>query len=199
MQVLIPAVGAAAGYFVGGPTGASIGWMIGSSFVGDSQTIESPKLGETFVATSAYGAPLIRVLGTDRVPGNTFWATEKVAHTTSSSAGGGGKGGSSDETIIETTYYTITRAISIAWGPILGVRRVWDNDKLVVHEGQALPGTLHLGSSTQVQDPVMQSHLGVNIPAWRGRAYMVMQDEYLGPQGVVPNYNFEVVYGEVII
>lgn len=196
MQVVIPAVGAAVGYYVGGPTGAQVGWMIGSSFTGSSQTIESPKLGETFVATSAYGAPLIKVYGTDRVPGNTFWATEKVAHTSTTSQG---KGGSSNETVIESTYYTITRAVSIAWGPILGIRRVWDNDKLVVNPGQALPGILHLGNTTQVQDPVMQAHLGADIPAWRGRAYMVLEDEYLGPQGVVPNYSFEVVYGEVII
>lgn len=192
MQLVIPAAGAIGGYMIGGSTGAQLGWMIGSYLSADKQTINTGKLGETFVATSQWGVPLARIYGTDTVAGNTFWSTEKIPHTSKS---GGGKGMSGPE--VETTYYTITRAISICQGPILGIRRVWDNEKLVVDEGgNALPGTLYLGNNTQGRDPVLQSHLGADVPAWRGWSYMVLENEYLGQGGVVPNYRFEVVYGE---
>jgi len=194
MQLVIPAAAAMGGYALWGSTGAQIGWMIGSALMAEDQTINTGRMGETFVATSQFGTPIARIYGTDVIPGNTVWSTEKTWHTQTS---GGGKGISGGSTEVQTQYATITRQISICEGPILGIRQVWDNEKLVVAEGgNALPGTLYLGSSTQGRDPVLQSHLGADVSAFRGLAYMVIEDEYLGQGGVVPNYRFEVVYGE---
>lgn len=194
MQLVIPAAAAFAGSLTGLPMGAQLGWMIGSMLMAEKSTIHTGKIGETFVATSSFGVPLARVYGTDVVSGNTTWASEKKPHTQKISSGGKGFGGGGSS--VEQTYYTLDRVIKICQGPILGIRRVWDNEKLVVGTGQPLPGTLHLGTTTQGRDSYLTSVLGADVPAWRGEAYMVIQDEYLGVSGIVPNYRFEVVYGE---
>ena len=56
-------------------------------------------------------------------------------------------------------------------------------------------GTLYTGTGTQLADPTMVAALGAaNVPAYRGLAYMVLQDFNLGTSGYVPNFSFE-VYG----
>lgn len=57
-----------------------------------------------------------------------------------------------------------------------------------------LPGTLYMGTDTQVADPTMESALGIgNVPAYRGLAYMVLTDYDLGTSGAVPQFSFEVL------
>jgi hypothetical protein len=155
-----------------------------STAINSSNVIEAPKIGEDFIATSAFGSSMPLVYGTDRVPGVTFWTTTKEKHIHHIKENE------------DQEFWTASRAISIAWGPILGIRRVWRDDELVVDAGQALPGALYLGTSSQLQDPLIQSFEGTNIPAFRGRAYMVIFDEFLAT-GEFPNYSFEVVYGDV--
>lgn len=195
MQTVIPAASAGVGYLIGGGFGAQVGWMVGSYFASSTEKgVEKQKIGETYVATSAFGVAINQIIGTERVSGNTIWSTEKVFHP-GKSASGGGKGGSKKTEEEVQSYYTVSRAIAICQGPIVGIRRVWENDKLVVGPGQKLPGTLFLGTNDQLPSSVMTAHLGSDIPAFRGIAYMVIDNEYLGQNGVLPNYSFEVVYG----
>lgn len=194
-NLVIPATTAGIGFWLGGGTGASIGWAIGSGYVSGQQEIDTPMISDLRVQTSGYGTAIPMVSGEQRVAGNVIWATDKVPVETNQ----GGKGGGPEVTL---TTYTISMAIAICKGPILGVTRVWEDGKLmadVTGSQTKLPGTLYLGDVLQDPDSVIEATEGVgNVPAYRGLAYMVFEDFNLGADGRVPNFSFEVQRGDTL-
>ncbi|MCB1164244.1 hypothetical protein KDL67_16255, partial [bacterium] len=92
-------------------TGASIGGAVGSvagalidnalmaplaSASGETHVVEGPRLSDVAVGASSEGAPLPRVYGRARLPGQLVWATrfeEEVTVTTQTTGGGQVKGG----------------------------------------------------------------------------------------------------------
>lgn len=203
-NLVISAAGAAVGYLVGGPTGASIGWTLGSALSGggsNSDSMAAPQVGDLRVQTSQYGVVIPVCVGKQRVSGNVFWAADKVAHTTTSEAESGGKGGmiggGSSSTATQVTTYSVSMAIGICKGPILGVSRVWADGKLIIdatNDGKPLIGNLYVGDNVQMPDGTMSSALGAgNVPAYRGLAYIVLDNFDLGVTGRIPNFSFEVL------
>jgi len=109
--------------------------------------------------------------------------------------GGGGKGGGGGATTTTYSYYA-TFAVGLCEGPIVGIKRIWVGSKLIYDVGSASVEsivasglasslfTLHLGSETQLPDARMQATLGVaNAPAYRGLAYLVLNDYPLKDHG----------------
>lgn len=197
-NLVISAAGAAVGYFIGGPTGASVGWMLGSYFGPheSQQKMAGTAIGDLRVQTSQYGVGIPVIVGKQRVAGNVFWATDKTAHQYETKTGGGKGGGGSSVTTVTTTY-SVNMAIGICKGPILGISKVWADGKLIIDassSGSPLIGNLYVGNNTQMPDATMESHLGAgNVPAYRGLAYIVLTDFNLGQTGRIPNFSFEVV------
>lgn len=196
-NLVISAAGAAVGYLIGGPTGAQIGWMVGSylSASNSSTTAAGVTVGDLRVQTSQYGVNIPVPCGKQRISGNVIWATDKTTYEMKSGSSGGKGGGSSTETV--TIGYKVNLAIAICKGPILGISRVWANGTLIVDArttANPLVGTLYLGSNSQSPDPTMESHLGAgNVPAYRGLAYIVLTDFDLGTSGVIPQLSFEIL------
>jgi len=195
-NLVISGVGALAGYMIGGPTGAQLGWLAGS-YLSNSNKEEvdtGSKLADLSIQTSEYGTSINRIVGTYRVPGNVIWYGDKRKY--SRTTGGSGKGGGSQpEQTVEG--WTIDFAVAICAGPILGVRRVWSGGALIIDcsgGSKPLVGQLYLGDMTQLPDPTMEAAEGVgNVPAYRGISYMVMNDFDLGMSGMLPQLSFEVV------
>lgn len=196
-NLVISGAGAVAGYLVGGPTGAQIGWMLGSSVAAGRETIDQRTVGDLRVTTSEYGAPIPYTFGKQRVSGNIIWAQEKKPYDIKTKSGSKGGGPTT-----VTTGYTVSFAIAICAGPILGISRVWNAEKLIVDSSTVatpLPGILYLGDLTQMPDPTMESDKGSgNVPAYRGIAYMVFKDFDLGTSGVMPQLSFEVCRGATV-
>lgn len=192
-RLAIPAGAATLGYFIGGATGAQVGWMIGSAASADDAEVSQPKIGDLRIQTSAYGIPIPLISGKQRLSGNVIWAADKVAHTVSQDGGGKGFNATPQNTV---TTYSISMAILICGGPVNGISRVWADGVLVAGFGTGrskLPGKIYLGSDTQTPDPTMTAHLGAgNVPAYRGISYLVLTDYNLGAAGRVPNFSFEV-------
>lgn len=198
-QLAISVVGAGIGYAVGGPFGASVGWAIGSvagSFL-FSETIEGPKLEDLKVQASTYGAPIPITYGTVRLAGNMIWASDLQAHTEEESAKGG--------PTVENTTYTVSVAVGLCEGEIAGVTRIWANKKLVYDSRAGNPGNMidpdaftsaprvYLGTETQTADSLIVAHKG-SSPAYRGLAYVVLEDFKLAEYGNrCPQWEFEVV------
>lgn len=194
MSDLIISAGAAAiGYMVGGPTGASIGWSIGSALSADPVKMQPPAVGDLRVQTSQYGTAIPVIVGRQRVSGNVFWAADKVVKQTETTTGKGGGGG----TTSVTNTYSISMAIGICKGPIKGISRIWADGELIIdatQDAKPLIGNLYLGTNNQLPDATMESHLGSgNVPAYRGLAYIVLTNFDLGVQGRIPNFSFEVI------
>lgn len=194
-QLIIPLAASGLGWYVGQGTGAAIGWMIASALTAESPKIALPQIGDLRVQTSEYGRTIPLVVGKQRLAGNVIWSTDKVAHQTSQRSGGKGGFGGGVETIVTT--YTVSMAVAICKGPILGITRVWSDGTIVSAAGSGqtrMPGKIYLGSNTQNADPTIVSVEGVgNVPAYRGIAYMVFTDFDLGASGRVPMFSFEIV------
>lgn len=188
---VISAAGALAGNYFLGPLGAQLGWMVGSYLSADKADLGQATIGDLRVQTASYGSNIPLVVGVQRIAGNIIWASQKKTYKIEAE---GGKGGGSQAVGVG---YTVSLAIALCKGPILGVRRVWENGALTMDSttvSKPLPGTLYLGSNTQMPDPTMQSALGAgNVPAYRGLAYIVLNNFDLGASGVIPQFTFEVI------
>lgn len=194
-NLIIPAAGAVIGGFFGGPTGAQVGWAIGSAVQSSRTEINQETIGDLRVQTSSYGAPIPYVIGKQRLSGNIIWAQDKKTYQIKNKQGKGGP-------TVVTTGYTISMLIGICAGPILGVSRIWANGDLIIDsrtEVKPLVGQLYLGDQLQLADPTYQSAVGAaNAPAYRGLAYISLTNFDLGLGGVVPQFSFEVVRGATL-
>ena len=200
-NLIIPGAAAAAGYFIGGPTGAQLGWLLGSALSSKkNQETTQPTIGDLTTTTSQYGTQIPYVIGKQRVAGNIIWADSKKSYKTTT--GGSGKGGliSPSTPEVTTVGYTVSMLIAICQGPILGVTRVWNAGKLIINTpGAPLIGQLYLGDMTQTPDPTYESIVGAgNAPAYRGLSYISLTNFDLGTSGVIPQFSFEVVRGQIL-
>src|SRR5262245_24455871 len=184
--------GAALG--VGASLGFGIGWAVGSYvgnqlFAPDAPRIEGPRLVDSGIPAGAEGAGIPIVRGTMRVKCQVIW-DNGITETTHEEEVGG-KGGPPSATQVSYSY-TWSAAVLIADGApsgITGVRQVWLDSKLAFSISEnAAPATffqnqsngtfrIYTGTETQTADPFMESILGVgNVPAYRGTAYMVIEN-----------------------
>jgi hypothetical protein len=198
-QAIGGGVGAIAGFFIAGPTGAKYGAQIGIMLGGlidppKGPDIKGPRLDDLSVQTSTYGAIIPRTYGTTTVFGNIFWLENNQIKEVAKKKKSGGKGGQKSTT---TTYsYYATFALGLCEGPIVAIRRIWIGSKLLYDAGTTDQGamrvsnqtstlfTLYTGTNTQTADPRMQATLGAtNVPGYRGLAYLVFNDFPLAEYG----------------
>lgn len=196
-RTVLPIAGAIIGAFYGNPYA---GYAIGAAIAGvvDPINTKGPRIGETGAQTSQEGAPRAIVYGTCQVTGNVIASGPLIKRDVKESQG---KGGGSTST--EHAYRTF--AVRICEGPVAGILRVWQDDKLVYDirpESTMLPESakwkenkiFYLGEETQLPDPSLQMIFGVDeVPAHRGAAYMVaIEDDLTDRRGSIPQYRFEV-------
>lgn len=205
---VLPIVGAVVGAYFGGPQGAQIGYAIGS-IVGnavDPLVVKGPQIGDSRVQTSAEVFRPI-YFGTACGAGNIIMAGPDVKRTFEHDQGKGGGPVTTEERI----FKTFAIAIGDGWkGPILGISRIWENEKLVY---DTRPGTtmgpesakyaqqftLYTGTEDQMPDEALEAipaqfggGIG-NVPAFRGLAYIVFNQKDITPWMSIPQYRFEVV------
>ncbi|KDA02855.1 baseplate multidomain protein megatron [Hyphomonas oceanitis] len=197
-QVVLSEVGAAVGRWalpqglqVLGQTvaGATIGRAIGSvagraidaAFAGAT---EGPRVKGLHVMEAREGAGIPGVYGKMRVGGQVIWAARfREAKTTRST---GGKGGPK----VSDFSYSVSFAVALGEGPILGVQRAWANGEAFDLSGVVY--RIHTGTEDQAPDPLIEMVEGA-APAYRGVAYIVFEDLPLDDFGNrLPQLSFEV-------
>ncbi|MDZ4255241.1 MAG: phage tail protein, partial [Sulfuritalea sp.] len=197
-----------------GLSGASLGWIAGSMIgaqlsakdVNLSQ--EGPRLFDLKIQTSGYGQPIPWLFGRARIAGNVIWSSDLIEEAHTSSQSQGGKGGG-DTTVTTTTYtYKVNLAVGVCRGPIIGIRRIWANGKLIYNLGASADANtvvasnaradgmrFYVGDTTQLPEPLIEATEGAgNVPAYRNLAYVVLEDFQLADFGNrIPNFEFEVL------
>ena len=201
-RTVLPFVGAAVGFWIGGPTGAQIGFAAGSIVGNALDPVKNfgPKIGETGAQTSSEGAPRGIVYGTAPVTGNVIYSGPLIHRDVETEQEGKGGG---PVTVQDHVYRTF--AIRVCEGPIGGYLRVWEDDKLVydVRPGSAMLAESALwaqqvifynGDEAQLPDVYLQAVFGISeVPAHRGTAYAVFVEKDLtNRQGAISQYRFEV-------
>jgi len=214
-QLVLGVAGAVVGSFFGAP---QLGFALGSALGGaltrtKLPTLHGPRLNDLTVQSSAYGNMIPIPFGRIKIAGNLIWSTGRIERTrvTSVDSGGKGGGGKSSQDQIEY-YYTSSFAVAICEGPILGIRRVWANGKLIYNVsldagggtllGSDLPMTVYVGDEAQTPDALIESFQGAgNVPAYKGTAYVVFNDLLLDQRWGqnIPNLEFEVICAGTLV
>jgi hypothetical protein len=189
-------VGAAIGSVVGMPAlGFAVGAGLGGALHHASAHSQAPRLNDLTLQTSAYGLAIPRVYGTYRLAGNVIWATDILEE-------GDAKRG--------YRYYG-NFALGLCQGPMLGIRTVWADGKIILKPPEDTPDSLlgpyppwlrfYPGDEAQLPDPLLQAHQK-DMPGFRGLAYVVFDHFPLANfNNRLPNIEVEVVQkgGEVLL
>lgn len=175
------------------------------------------RLGELSNQSAKEGGARPIVYGIGRpIGGNIMYMSRPVIRMVKTyvgmGGGGGGKGGKKKKPRpqyqdVEHVYRYY--AIRVCEGPITGFRRIWRNGQLVydARKGSKWGAKnnhlffqnyrLYTGSWGQMPDSMLQSRWGMDIPAHRGTAYLVADNEDLTSfGGAIPQWQFEVVRSE---
>lgn len=191
--LILSTVGSALGGPIGGTIGALVGQQIDGAIIGSGSN-EGPRINDLAVTTSTYGQAIPRLFGTMRVPGSIIWSTD-LQETSETNGNGKGKPKT-------TTYsYSMSFAVAVASQPISGIGRIWADGNLLRGAGGDLKVggqfRLYQGFGDQAPDPLMQSAIGAQCPAFRGLAYAVFEDLQLADFGNrIPTLTFEVFSAE---
>ncbi|MGR3501008.1 baseplate multidomain protein megatron [Pseudaestuariivita sp.] len=203
--ILLSVAGAAIGGAVGGSflglsavaagrfVGATLGRAIDARLMGQgSQPAVKRGQVDRFRLTGAgEGQSIGRTYGRFRVPGHVIWSTH-FTERVKKSGGGGGKGSTPAEPETKTYSYSVSLAIALGKGEITGVHRVWADGAEVALDD--LNMRVYHGTGDQLPDPKIEAVEGAGqVPAYRGTAYVVMEDLSLTQFGSrIPQFNFEV-------
>ncbi|WP_299843172.1 glycoside hydrolase/phage tail family protein [uncultured Roseovarius sp.] len=205
--ILLSAAGAAVGGSIGGSilglstaaigrfAGALIGRSIDQRLLGEgSEAVETGRVNRMRLTGAGEGDPIAQIYGRMRVSGQVIWATEFREDVTVTPGSSGGKGGSPKPPTPEQREYSysVSLAIALCEGKISNVNRIWADGREIWRN--SLNMRVYKGGPAQLPDPKMEAIEGAgNVPAYRGVAYVVIEDLNLGPFGNrVPQFNFEV-------
>jgi len=200
--LVLSAVGAAVGANVGGAVlglsgmvigravGATLGRVIDQRVLGlGSGAVDHGRIERLRVTGAGEGVALPRVWGRMRVAGHVIWASnfEEMLGRSRRTKGGLGP------RVTEETRYTISVAIALCEGEITGLGRIWAYGEEISREGLNL--RLYRGTDDQAVDAKIEAVEGAGrAPAYRGTAYVVIEDLDLGPYGNrLPSFAFEVL------
>ncbi|MCF8484800.1 MAG: glycoside hydrolase TIM-barrel-like domain-containing protein [Rhodobacteraceae bacterium] len=177
------------GAVIGRAVGATLGRAIDQRILGlGAEPVEVGRLDRFYLMGASEGAPVSKVWGRMRVPGQVIWASPYLE---SQSSSGGGKGAPRPRTV--QFSYSVSLAVALCAGEILGIGRIWADGTEIA------PNTLDLrlykGTEDQLPDPAIEADVGFGrAPAYRGCAYVVLENLDLSAFGNrVPQLSFEVL------
>ena len=173
---------------VGRAMGAAVGRAIDQRIMGGgAETVETGRVDRFRLMCAGEGAPIGQVQGRMRVGGQVIWATRFEEHSKTS---GGGKGGPPKPKATEISY-SVSLALALCEGEIARVGRVWADGEEIAPESLGM--RVYRGTQDQMPDPKIEAVQG-HAPAYRGIAYVVLEDLDLTPFGSrVPQLSFEVM------
>jgi len=177
------------GAVIGRAIGATLGRAIDQRLLGaGSDPVDVGRIDRLRLTGAGEGAPIGQLWGRMRLAGQVIWATEFNETVRRRRSGKG-----APKPKINDYSYSVSLAIALCEGEILRVGRVWaDGNEISPFD---LNLRVYTGTETQVPDPKIEAVEGAGrAPAYRGLAYVVIEELELGPYGNrVPQFNFEVV------
>jgi len=200
--IVLGSVGAAIGSGIGGEVlgmstavigravGASLGRALDQTLLGaGSAAVETGRIERFRLTGASEGVPVAQLYGRMRVAGQVIWATRFLESSTTT---GGGKGGP-PKPKTTTFSYSVSLAIALCEGEISRVGRIWADGIELLRDDLNL--RVYSGSEDQMPDPKIEAVEGAgNAPAYRGIAYVVMEDLALEQFGNrLPMFTFEVL------
>lgn len=203
--VVLSAAGAAIGGSIGGSVmglssvvigraiDATVGRVIDQRLMGQgSEAVERGRLDRFRLTGAEEGRAISAVMGAMRVSGHVIWSSRFLEEVKTIGGRARRKGQPPSPRVREYSY-SVSLAIALCEGEISGVTRVWaDGTEVPLSD---LNMRVYCGTEGQLADPKIEAVEGAGrVPAYRGVAYVVMEDLDLGQFGNrVPQFTFEVV------
>lgn len=177
------------GAVIGRAIGATVGRAIDQRVLGaGSDPVDVGRIERLRLTGAGEGAAIGQVWGRMRVAGQVIWATNFVETVRRRRTGKG-----APKPKVNEYSYSVSLAIALCEGEILRVGRIWaDGNEISARD---LNMRVYSGSETQLPDPLIEAIEGAGLaPAYRGLAYLVIEDLELSAYGNrVPQFSFEVV------
>ncbi|WP_417587526.1 baseplate multidomain protein megatron [Pararhodobacter oceanensis] len=174
------------GMVIGRAVGATLGRVIDQRLIGAGSG-DGEGIKRLQVTGAGEGVAIPLVWGRMRLAGHVIWASdfaEIPGHSRRTKGGLGPK-------VSEQSRLIVSVAIALCEGEISGVGRIW------AYGDEIAPRDLNLrvyhGTQDQMPDPKIAASMG-DAPAYRGTAYVVIEDLDLAPYGNrLPSFAFEVI------
>ena len=177
------------GAVIGRAIGATLGRAIDQRVLGaGSEPVDIGRLDRLRLTGAGEGGAIGQIWGRMRVSGQVIWATEFTETVRRRRTGKG-----APKPKVNEYSYSVSLAIALCEGEILRVGRIWaDGNEISTLD---LNLRVYPGSETQLPDALIEAVEGSGrAPAYRGVAYVVIEDLELSPYGNrVPQFSFEVV------
>ena len=177
------------GAVIGRAIGATLGRAIDQRLLGaGSDPVDVGRIDRLRLTGASEGAPIGQLWGRMRLAGQVIWATQFTETVRRRRSGKG-----APKPKVNEYSYSVSLAIALCEGEILRVGRVWaDGNEISPRD---LNMRVYRGGDDQLPDPKIEAVEGAGrAPAYRGIAYVVLEDLELAPFGNrVPQFNFEVV------
>jgi len=202
--LVLSAVGASLGASIGGSViglssvvigravGATIGSLVDQQIIGaGSDAVPTGRIDRFRLSGASEGEAIAKSFGRVRVGGQVIWASRFKEEVVIS--GGSGKGGGRRSS---SRYgYSVSVALALGEGIVTRVGRIWADGVQVSKDDFNF--RFYPGDEVQLPDAKIAAVEGAGLaPAFRGTAYVVLEDLDLGRFGNrVPQFNFEVFRG----
>lgn len=177
------------GAVIGRAVGATLGRAIDERLLGrGSAPVEVGRVDRFRVMVAGEGQAVAQIWGRVRVGGQVIWASRFAEDVTRVR---GGKG--TRRTVAMEYAYSVSLAVALCEGVIQRVGRIWADGQEI--DPTSLDLRVYTGTGDQLPDPKIAAVEGAGLaPAYRGIAYVVIEDLDLGRFGNrVPQFSFEVV------
>jgi hypothetical protein len=176
------------GAVIGRAIGATLGRVIDQRLLGaGSDPVDVGRIDRLRLTGAGEGTAIGQIWGRMRVGGQVIWATDFKETVRRRKAGKG-----APRPKVNDYSYSVSLAIALCEGEILRVGRIWADGNEISPRDLNL--RVYSGSEDQLPDPKMEAVEGAGkVPAYRGLAYVVIEDLELGQFGNrVPQFSFEV-------
>ena len=135
----------------------------------DNRVFEGPRMDVLRIQSSRDGAPMPHVYGKVRLAGQVIWAARVKETVTEEQQGSKGGGPTS-----RTYSYTVSFAVGLCEGEILGIGQVWANGAPLQTANVNM--RVYTGREDQMADPLIAEIESEAVPAFRGCADVVFED-----------------------
>jgi hypothetical protein len=177
------------GAVIGRAVGATLGRVIDQRILGNgSEPVDIGRIDRLRLTGAGEGGAIGQIWGRMRLGGQVIWATQFTETVRRRRTGKG-----APKPKVNEYSYSVSLAIALCEGEILRVGRIWaDGNEISARD---LNLRTYVGSEDQLPDPLIEAVEGPGkAPAYRGLAYVVIEDLELAPFGNrVPQFSFEVV------
>ncbi|MDQ7081463.1 MAG: glycoside hydrolase/phage tail family protein, partial [Paracoccaceae bacterium] len=199
--LVLSAVGASVGSAIGGSVlglgsavvgravGATLGRLIDQRLLGSgADAVPTGRIERIHLNGASEGGAVGTSYGRIRLGGQVIWASRFTERVVTSGTGKGTARRASSH-----YAYSVSLAIALGEGVVDRIARIWADGVEISRD--SLNWRLYPGNEIQLPDPKIEAVEGAGqAPAYRGTAYVVIEDLDLGPFGNrVPQFSFEVL------